>query len=138
MDTLKLLQAFERVRERAQKSVAGLYTVHCLKCAQPLVADCFVREGDNLVEVRYKGCPHCEHRCEGGCKLRKQDVDAVAELESRRIKEWYPKLVKMLPSDGFEAPKKLSIRFVANKQGVADTGGTRGDPRRQRGHSSQG
>ena len=91
VDTLKLLEAFHRVRDRAQKRIEELYTIHCLKCGQPLVADCCVREGDELVEVRYKGCPHCEHRCETGCKPRKKDLDALAELEARRIKEWYPK-----------------------------------------------
>jgi 16S rRNA G966 N2-methylase RsmD len=91
VNTLKLHEAFVRVRERAQKRIAELYTAHCLNCGQPLVADCFVREGDQLIEVRYKGCPHCEHRCETGCKPRKQDLEAVAELEARRIKEWYPK-----------------------------------------------
>jgi hypothetical protein len=62
-----------------------------LKCDKPLVADCCVREGDELVEVRYKSCPHCEARCETGCKPKKKDLDALAELEAKRIKEWYPK-----------------------------------------------
>jgi 16S rRNA G966 N2-methylase RsmD len=91
VDTLKLLEAFHRVRDRAQKRIEELYTIHCLKCGQPLVADCCVREGDELVEVRYKGCPHCEHRCETGCKPRKKDLDALAEIETKRIKEWYPR-----------------------------------------------
>jgi hypothetical protein len=86
-----LLEAFERVRALVQKRMAELYIVHCLKCDKPLVADCFVREGDELVEVRYKGCPHCEHRCETGCKPRQKDLDALAELEGKRIREWYPK-----------------------------------------------
>ena len=91
VDTLKLLEAFHRVRDRVQKHIEKLYTIHCLKCGEPLVADCCVREGDELVEVRYKGCPHCEHRCETGCKPRKKDLDALAVLEAKRIKEWYPK-----------------------------------------------
>ena len=40
-------------------------------------------------------------------------------------KEWYPKIVKLLPSEGFEAPKKFSIQFSKDMQGVAATGGTR-------------
>ena len=83
VNTLKLLEAFERVREKAQKRIEELYTVHCLKCGKPLVADCCVREGDELVEVRYKGCPHCEHRCETGCKPQKQDLETLAELEGQ-------------------------------------------------------
>ncbi|MGO8928248.1 MAG: DNA methyltransferase [Limisphaerales bacterium] len=91
VNTLKLHEAFERVRERVQKPITELYTVHCLKCGQPLVADCFVREGDEVIEVRYKGCPYCEHRCETGCKPRKKDLEAVADLEAKRIREWYPR-----------------------------------------------
>jgi len=91
VSTLKLLEAFERVRDRVKKPIEELYTVHCLKCGQPLVADCFVREGDELVEVRYKGCPQCGHRCETGCRPSKKDLDALAELERKRIGLWYPR-----------------------------------------------
>ena len=91
VNTLKLLEAFERVRDRVKKRVEELYTVHCLKCGEPLIADCCVREGDELVEVRYKSCPHCEHRCETGCKPKKKDLESLAELEAKRIKEWYPR-----------------------------------------------
>lgn len=89
--TLKLSEAFERVRGRVEKRIAELYTVHCLKCGRPLVGDCFVREGDELVEVRYKGCPHCEHRCEIGCRPRKKDIEMLGDFEAKRIMEWYPK-----------------------------------------------
>jgi len=41
------------------------------------------------------------------------------------VKEWYPILVKMLPSEGYQAPTNLSIRFYQNMTGVADTSGTR-------------
>ena len=41
------------------------------------------------------------------------------------MQEWYPKLVKMLPSEGYEAPTKVSITFSASMNGVAATGGTR-------------
>jgi hypothetical protein len=41
------------------------------------------------------------------------------------VREWYPKLVKMLPSEGYEAPRKVSITFSADMRGVAATGGTR-------------
>jgi hypothetical protein len=40
-------------------------------------------------------------------------------------RDWYPKLVKMLPSEGYEAPKRVSVTFSASMQGVAATGGTR-------------
>jgi hypothetical protein len=41
------------------------------------------------------------------------------------VQEWYPKLVKMLPGEGYEAPRQVSITFSASMQGVAATGGTR-------------
>ena len=41
------------------------------------------------------------------------------------VKEWYPKLVEMLPSEGYEAPKEFSIKFSDKTTGVAATGGTR-------------
>jgi hypothetical protein len=41
------------------------------------------------------------------------------------VKEWYPKIVRMLPSEGYEAPKTFSIAFRKDKGGVADTSGTR-------------
>jgi hypothetical protein len=41
------------------------------------------------------------------------------------VKLWYPKIVKMLPGDGYEAPTRVSITFSADMQGVAAAGGTR-------------
>src|SRR3954451_22845459 len=39
--------------------------------------------------------------------------------------KWYPIIVDMLPSDGFEAPKKFSITFRDDMSNPAATGGTR-------------
>ena len=41
------------------------------------------------------------------------------------VKEWYPKIVEMLPSDGYEAPTKFSITFTPKYKGVAATSGTK-------------
>jgi len=41
------------------------------------------------------------------------------------VQQWYPKIVKLLPSDGYEAPRKVAITFSADMRGVAATGGTR-------------
>jgi len=41
------------------------------------------------------------------------------------VKQWYPKIVKLLASEGYEAPTQVGILFIANMQGVAATGGTR-------------
>jgi hypothetical protein len=54
------------------------------------------------------------------------DLTEWAEKElAPVVREWYPKLVRMLPSEGFEAPAKLSIVFSKDMQGVAATSGTR-------------
>jgi 3-keto-disaccharide hydrolase/Peptidase of plants and bacteria len=39
--------------------------------------------------------------------------------------EWYPKIIQMLPSEGYEAPKSFSITFIEDMRGVANTSGTR-------------
>jgi hypothetical protein len=41
------------------------------------------------------------------------------------VQKWYPRLVEMLPSEGYQAPKKVTIEFSASMRGVAATGGTR-------------
>ena len=41
------------------------------------------------------------------------------------VRQWYPRLVAMLPSDGYEAPTKVTIQFSADMRGVAATGGSR-------------
>jgi hypothetical protein len=41
------------------------------------------------------------------------------------VREWYPKLVTMLPSEGYQAPTNFSIVFRKDMRGVADTSGTR-------------
>jgi hypothetical protein len=41
------------------------------------------------------------------------------------VRTWYPKLVELLPSDGYEAPAQASIVFSASMRGVAATGGNR-------------
>jgi basic secretory peptidase family protein len=41
------------------------------------------------------------------------------------LREWYPKLVKLLPSDEFAAPQQITVRFSETLRGVAETSGTR-------------
>lgn len=40
------------------------------------------------------------------------------------VEKWYPRIVKMLPSEGYQAPANVNIRFRADMQGVAAAGGT--------------
>ena len=41
------------------------------------------------------------------------------------LQKWYPMIVKMLPSEGYAAPKTFSITFTDRYKGVAATGGNR-------------
>ena len=41
------------------------------------------------------------------------------------VQKWYPMIVKMLPSDGFTAPRTFSIIFTESYKGVAATMGNR-------------
>ncbi|HEV2392139.1 MAG TPA: family 16 glycoside hydrolase [Verrucomicrobiae bacterium] len=41
------------------------------------------------------------------------------------VLEWYPKLVQALPSEGFEAPTRVSITFRESMRAPAATGGSR-------------
>jgi len=41
------------------------------------------------------------------------------------VREWYPKIADLLPSEGYAAPRKVSIVFKKDMAGVADTAGTR-------------
>ncbi len=41
------------------------------------------------------------------------------------MKEWYPKIVEMLPSEGYIAPRNFSITFTDSYRGVAATMGNR-------------
>ena len=41
------------------------------------------------------------------------------------LREWYPRIVKLLPSEGYTAPRNVPIVFSADMKGVANTRGTR-------------
>ncbi|WCJ60664.1 basic secretory protein-like protein [Fontisphaera persica] len=49
----------------------------------------------------------------------------VEEKVAPMIQTWYPRLVEMLPSQGFEAPARFTVVFDPAMQGVAATSGTR-------------
>lgn len=59
------------------------------------------------------------------------DTSAVPELDEYGKKvealarEWYPKIVEMLPSEGFQAPQNVTIVFEKNDEGVAYAAGSR-------------
>lgn len=73
-----------------------------------------------------------EYETEGGAFKFTIDTSESPELREWATKElapvvqtWYPKIVEMLPSENFEAPKSFSIVFSPEMSGVAATGGTR-------------
>ncbi len=49
---------------------------------------------------------------------------AIKEL-APVLQKWYPQIVGMLPSEGYQAPKRFVVFFSQSMQGVAATGGTR-------------
>jgi hypothetical protein len=53
------------------------------------------------------------------------DLKEYGERIQKLSVEWYPKLVAMLPSEGYTAPRKILISFRKDYKGVAATMGTR-------------
>ncbi|HPC61965.1 MAG TPA: basic secretory protein-like protein [Verrucomicrobiota bacterium] len=70
-------------------------------------------------------------RPEGGYEIVLDTSEApdLTEWAERKlvpmIEEWYPKLVAMLPSEGYTAPQRVTINIRKDMQGVAATSGTR-------------
>ena len=91
VDLVALRRAFERVASRVRDRISQLYEVQCVKCGARLIAPCFVRGGDEVLEVRYPECPACRYRCEGGSRPHKVDLLRLGTLESHRIRQWFPK-----------------------------------------------
>lgn len=52
--------------------------------------------------------------------LTKWAQDGLAPV----VKEWYPRIVKLLASQGYQAPRSFNIVFSARRRGVAATSGT--------------
>jgi 16S rRNA G966 N2-methylase RsmD/DNA-directed RNA polymerase subunit RPC12/RpoP len=105
VNLVALQEAFGRIEEQVRGKIEKLYEVHCLKCGHLLVAPSFVREGDEVTEVRYPKCPTCGHRCEAGCAPKEDDQSTLKALERKPIQEWYPKQ-RLYYSDGTAFMKK--------------------------------
>ncbi len=74
--------------------------------------------------------PFVTHSTDGYCEIT-IDTSKAPELKEWAeqklapvLAEWYPKIVAMLPSPGYEAPKQFKV-IIAPGRGVAATGGTR-------------
>jgi Peptidase of plants and bacteria len=68
---------------------------------------------------------------EGGYRFTVETTEAPDLTEWAKkelipvVKKWYPEIVRMLPSEGFEAPRTFSITFTDSYKGVAATMGNR-------------
>ena len=66
----------------------------------------------------------------GACRIQidTSETPDLTEFVNQQLlpvmQQWYPKLVALLPSAGFEAPREFSIVFKQDMPGVADTSGT--------------
>lgn len=89
-----------------------------LSAEEPSGADAVAKGAEETIEI-------------GGCTivldtLDTPDLQAWAhDKVGPMAKEWYPRLIKMMPSEGFEAPKNVRITFNAQMRGVADTSNAR-------------
>jgi hypothetical protein len=69
-------------------------------------------------------------KIEGGYEVTFDTTEApeLREWVDKKLKpvttEWYPKIVALLPSEGFEAPKRFTITFLKDMRGVANASGT--------------
>lgn len=53
------------------------------------------------------------------------EMEAYGQTVQALAEQWYPKIIEMLPSDGFEAPREVFIRFDPDYDGVAAAAGNR-------------
>jgi hypothetical protein len=89
--------------------------------------------GDTKSSASVDGLPEQEVVDADGGKYQitidTSDTPELREWAHQQIapmaKEWYPKIIQMLPSEGYEPPKSFSITFIEDMRGVANTGGTR-------------
>jgi hypothetical protein len=58
-----------------------------------------------------------------------KEMPELKEWVDKKLKptcaQWYPKIVEMLPSEGFTAPKRFTIQFLKDMRGVANASGTK-------------
>jgi len=74
-------------------------------------------------------CDGKQHKPAVAIDFDTSETPELAEWVDKTLRptclEWYPKIVAMLPSQGFTAPTRLSVTFKKDMQGVAHTAGTR-------------
>ena len=70
-------------------------------------------------------------RCEGAKLVVQLDTTEVPELRSwgeaaqDLLLEWHPRIANLLPSKGFDAPKRIELRLRKSDKGIGGTSGHR-------------
>jgi DNA modification methylase len=108
---IELREAFERVEKKIKKKIESLYLTTCRNCSKEIVFDCAIWKEGKCIEIRYQSCPHCGDREEKDCGLAKQDRDLIREIETKKIKEWYPSN-KLYYPDGMPFKEKQQYNSV--------------------------
>ena len=92
--------------------------------------DVIARNAPVQATVLAAAAPMVVQSADGQCEITIDTAKAPELREWARLKlapaivEWYPKIVAMMPSEGFSAPKKFSVE-IRPMDGVAFTSGTR-------------
>ena len=108
---IDLLQAFERVEDKVKDRIQSLYETSCRNCGKQLSFPCAVWEDNQLVEIRYKSCPHCSDRREKDTSPTKEDLRIIQHLQESDIQEWYPRDPLYYP-DGKPFKKKEKYESI--------------------------
>jgi DNA modification methylase len=101
----ELFNAFKRVEVKVKDKILALYRTKCRKCGIVFPFTCSIWENHKMVEVRYQECPHCGDRREKRTPPTRDDIGLIEEIESKKIREWYPKNALYYP-DGSPFMKK--------------------------------
>jgi 16S rRNA G966 N2-methylase RsmD len=86
-----LHEAYERIEKKVKNKILSLYQTKCRSCKKQIPFTCAVWEKDKCVEIRYERCPFCGDRQEKNCLLENFDKKLLKDIETSKIKEWYPK-----------------------------------------------
>ena len=86
------------------------------------VATTSAAEKDSIAAIKIPGT---EYEFTVDTSAAPELADWAKEKIVPMAKEWYPKILELLASDGFSPPKKFSITFSHEMKGVAATSGTR-------------
>ncbi len=87
----KLHEAYQRIEKKVKNKILSLYQTKCRRCGKKLPFTCAIWKDGKCVEIRYDKCPFCGDRQEKDCALKTFDKKLLKDIETSKIKEWYPK-----------------------------------------------